>query len=360
MSEALTITADDGETFTRRPRRDRPRQSAEASDDSIEIISSGDSISPDAALADSQRLLKAKDREVAESRRIAREADQRRQAAETEVVRAREAQVVDRQAVVAQAIETAKAEQVAARQALKAAQETGDADAMGDAIEALSGASTRFNQGTAELTWLKAQPKPAPARPNQPGPSPAAQKWLDEHPMYNTDEAYRSTAEGAHNAALRAGKAEGSDAYIQHINQIMERVYGAGHGQSEDGMTQPEEGHRPVNNQQRRPTPSAVPPSRGASGSGGGWKTVHTELGDLLVQDRPDGTRGVRFPNAKVESDFKEGAMLDKRASHSPEAFKKALAEYTNEHIMIAQEIAAGGSGDLIRGEGRTYGRDDA
>lgn len=359
MSEALTIATDEGEGFTRQPRRERAQRTREVSDDPVEIIASGDTMSPEVALADSRQQLQSKDREVAEARRVAREATQREQAAQAEVARARESQVVDRQAVVAQAIETAKAEQSSARQALKTAQETGDADAMADAVEALSGASTRFNQATGELAWLKTQPKSAATpQQNQHTPTPAAQKWLDEHPRYHSDEAYRSTAEGAHNAALRAGKAAGSDAYIQHIDQIMERVYGAGHGQSDDGMTQPEEA-RPMNNQQRRPAPSAVPPSRNSGGSGGGWKTIKTELGDLLVQDRPDGTRGVRFPNAKVESDFKEGAMLDKRASHSPEAFKKALAEYTNDHIKIAEEIAEGGTGDLIRGDGRTYGRDD-
>lgn len=362
MSEALTITADNGETFVRQPRRDRPdRPARETAEPSVSIEGAVQTISPEDALADSRTQLQAKDREVAESRRLAREAQQREAAALAEVTRARETQVVDRQAVVAQAIETAKAEQLTARAAIRSAQETGDPEALSDAIEQLSGASTRFNQASGELAWLKTQPKPPPPT-RQHQPSASAQKWLDEHPRYNTDEAYRSTAEGAHASALRANKTEGSDAYIQYIEQIMTKVYGEGHGQSDDGMAPPDQGEqRPMNGpQQRRLAPTGVPPSRGGgNGSGGGWKTVATELGDLLVQDRPDGTMGVRFPNAKVQSDFHEGAMLDKRASHGPEGFNQALAEYVKEHVAIAREIAAGGNGDLVRGEGRTYGRDD-
>lgn len=357
MSDSLTITADTGETFTRQSRRDRPERQREPDGPTVSIEGAGDTITPEAALADSREQLQAKDRQVADARRIARDADQRRVAAEAEVQRARETQVVDRQSVVAQAMETAKAEQSAARIALRTAQETGDAEAMASAVEALSGATYRFSQANGELDHLKAMPKPQ-ARPpqQQSGRSTDAQRWLDEHPRFETDRKYRGVAIDAHNEAIAKGNREGSREYVDYIDRVMTDEFGEGHGRDDNDGHQQEPVRRsmpePRNNRQGS---TAVPPSRQSSQASGGYKTVRTPLGDLLVQDRSDGTRGIRFPNAKVQSDFEEGAMLDKRASHSPEDFKKALAEYANEQVNIAHEIAAGGSGDLVVGDGRSF-----
>lgn len=344
MSETLTL--DGGETIVRQPRRDRAeRREPSQPETTIEI-------SPTEALADSRSQLQAKDREVADARRAATVAQQRQQALEAEVQQARVAQVSDRQTLVGQAMESAKVEQAAARAAMRNAQEMGDAEAMAAAVEALSGATYRFSQSSGELEYLKAQARVQP-RQTQSGRSPDAQRWLDEHPRFGADKAYQGRAIVAHNDALAAGMADGSREYVDFIERELTTHYGEGHGaiqQQEQTMQEP-----------ARPRATALPPSRGAGGqsAGGGWKTVSTELGDLLVQERSDGTRGIRFPNAKVQSDFEEGAMLDKRASHSPEAFRRALGEYVNDHIEIAREIANGGTGDMVRGDGRTYGRDD-
>lgn len=359
MSDTLTLGQ--SEPVVRQPHQRREPREPDASATIIE--SGGEHLSPEAALADSQRQLQDRDRQVADARRQAREADQRRAAAETEVVRARETQAVDRQAVVAQALEGAKSEQSAAKMAKRAARESGDIDAEMAADEALGAATFRASQATAELDYLKTQPKPA-AHQQQQGagtPSAAAQKWLDDHPRYFSDEAYQATAQGAHGAAIRAGNPEGSAQYISYIDQLMTRVYGEGHGQPDDGMTQPET-PRPMAHQPtlRQSGSTSVPPSRAGNGqgAGGGWRNVETPLGSLLVQNRPDGTRGVRFPNAKVQSDFEEGASLDKRYHTGEKGRNLALAEYTNEQLTIAAEIAAGGNGDLVRGEGRTFGRE--
>lgn len=353
MSDTLTIGTD--QPVIRQPRQRREPREPDAPATIIE--SGGDILTPEAALADSQRQLQDKDRQVADARRQTREAEQRRVAAEGEVARARETSATDRQAVVGQALEGAKSEQNAAKMAKRAARESGDIDAEMAADEALGAATFRASQATAELEYLRSQPKPvAQQRQGAGQPSQAAQKWLDEHPRYFSDEAYQATAQGAHGAALRAGKPEGSQDYVQYIDQIMARVYGEGHGQPDDGMIQPET--RPMA-QPRQSGSTSVPPSRSGNGqgAGGGWKTVNTELGPLLVQDRADGTRGVRFPNARVQSDFEEGAALDKRYHASPDGQKRALSDYVNEHINIAHEIAAGGNGDLVHGEGRTFGR---
>ena len=343
MSETVTVTTESGETFVRQSRAQRePREPA------VQIETN---ISPEGAVADAREQLQAKDRQVAEARREAREADQRRQAAEAEVVRARETQAVDRQSVVAQALEGARSELTAAKMAIRSAREMGDVDAELAAQEAFQGATYRIAQANGELEHLKAQPRPS-AQPRQTGRSAESQKWLDEHPRFNTDRKYRGVAIDAHNEALRNGLAEGGRDYVDHIDRVMTQEFGDGHGQEDGGEQQ---GARPVHNQPRRSGSTSLPPSRGGGSGSGGWKTERTPLGDLLVQDRSDGTRGIRFPNAKVQSDFEEGAMLDKRASRSPEDFRRALAEYANEQVEISREIAAGGNGDLVIGEGRSF-----
>jgi hypothetical protein len=342
MSDTVTITADNGDTYVRQPRNRRER-------DAPEVHVEAEVITPELAVEDAREQLQAKDRQVAEARRVAREADQRRQAAEAQVIQAQEGRVNDRQTVVAQALEGAKSEQAAAKLAIRSAREMGDVDAELAAQEAFQGSTYRIAQATGELEYLRAQPRPS-AQPQRTGRSAEAQQWLDDHPRFNTDRVYRGVATDAHNEALREGHSEGSRSYVDYIDQIMTREFGEGHGQAEDNQ----QGARPMAQPARRPGSTSLPPSRGG-GTGSGWKTVKTELGDLLVQERSDGTRGIRFPNAKTQADFEEGALLDKRASRSPEDFKRALAEYANEHVIIAQEQADGGNGDIVRGDGRAF-----
>ena len=82
MSESLTITADSGDTFVRQPRRERPERTAREPDAPATTIE----VTPEEVVADSRQQLQAKDREVAEARRVAREAEQRAAAAQAEVV----------------------------------------------------------------------------------------------------------------------------------------------------------------------------------------------------------------------------------------------------------------------------------
>ena len=117
MSDSVTITADNGDTYVRQPRQRGQREARETPEVHIEA----EVVTPEAAVEDARSQLQAKDRQVADARRIAREADQRRQAAEAQVVQARENQVNDRQTVVAQALDGAKSEQTSAKLAISAA-----------------------------------------------------------------------------------------------------------------------------------------------------------------------------------------------------------------------------------------------
>lgn len=339
MSEALNIPGT--ETVTRRSRRERPEREVhrEAEAPAAVIEGMAENMTPEAALADTRQQLEQQDRTVAEERRLRREAEQRAQAAERRVGQAEAVRATDRQSVVASALEAAKAEQTNARAQLKAAMEMGDSDGVAQATESLSGATFRLSQSTAELEWLKNQPKPQPGATQEHKPTGRAQRWLDEHPAFHSDDAYRSTAEGAHNAAVRAGKAEGSEAYIQHIEDIMVRVYGEGHGQA---GTSNNDGGKPMNRGARG---DAVPPSRGASSGSGGWQKIRTPAGELLVQKRADGSKGIKFTSADQQSAFQEFAELA----------KMSLAEYAADQLEIADEIAAGGSGDFVRGDGETF-----
>lgn len=348
MSESLTIPAHT-DTVSRQVRRDRPDRQARYEPETPETtIEVADGPSPEAIIADGARQLQEKDREVAESRRIAREAQQREQAARREVEQARANQVTDRQAIIAQALEGAVAEQRAARATIRSARDAGDVDAEMSAVEALSAATFRVTQATAELEAAKSMRAAQPQQTQQQSayaPSPEAQKWLDEHPRYNTDRVYRGAAHEAHNEAVRQGMPSGSPQYIDYIERVMTAEFGENHGQAQSGGRS-----QPVPNERDR-GPSArdgVPPSRGAGGGvNGGFQQVRTALhkDPVMVQRGANGSMKIRFSSTEQQKDFQEGA----------DTCRMSLADYVLDHINVADEISAGGSGDLVRGEGAKF-----
>lgn len=330
MSETLTV---ENEPATRRSRRERPeREIHRESEPSVQIEDVSEQITPEQALADVQQQLKDRDRQLADERRAKQQEVQARQRAEATAAQANSARTTDRTSVVASAIEAAQAEQAAAELALTQAHEMGDIKGVAAATKLLSGATYRLTQATAELEWLKNQPKPAEQR--QPdAPSEAAQRWLQDHPAFYSDEAYRSTAEGAHNSALRAGHAAGSQPYIQHIEGIMRQVYGEGHGQG--GGTPRREAPRQASRG------DSLPPSRGGS-SGGGYKRVNIPtLGEVQYLDRSDGTRSIKFTSAAQAETFREGAEIS----------RMSLAQYADDQINHMLE----GGGDIKIGDGGRF-----
>lgn len=341
MSESLTIDADPGEVVTRQRRQRPERPEREAPAERVAIEGVDETLSPEAALADSARQLQDRDRAVAEERRRARDAEQRARAAEAEAANARVARVTDHQAIVGQAIEGAKAEQQSARLAKRAAREAGDIDAEMAADEALGTATFRLSQATAELEALKRQPVQQPQR--QAGRSAAAQQWLDEHPRFNTDRKYRGAAAEAHSEAIRAGNPEGSQEYVDYIDNIMRQEFGENHGRED----QPDRGQQPMNNPGRAAS-TTVPPSRGSGGqTQGGFRPVKTLLDQepLHVQRQPGGGMRIRFASARQQADFEEGAAT----------CRMSLADYVQDQIRIVEEREAGGTGDLVTGEGARF-----
>lgn len=330
MSESLTVDAEP----TRRSRRDRPeREIHRESEPSVQIEAVSEQISPEQALADAQQQLKDRDRQLAEERRLKQQEVQARQKAENTAAQANVARQTDRTSVVSSAIEAAQAEQAAAELALTQAHESGDIKGVAAATKLLSGATYRLSQASAELDWLKNQPKPQGPTQQPDAPSEAAQKWLQDHPAFYSDEAYRSTAEGAHNSAVRAQHAPGSPSYIQHIEGIMTRVYGEGHGQ---GEAAPRREAAPT--REASPRGDSLPPSRGRSSGGGYQKVSIPTLGEVQYLDRSDGTRSIRFTSAAQAETFREGAEIS----------RMTLAQYADDQINHMLE----GGGDLKHGDG--------
>lgn len=345
--------------ITRRSRADRPARQVHRDDaperPSVTVEGMEQQVSPEDALANSRQQLTAKDQQIARERQQRVDAERRAAAAESTGATAR-------QTVLGSLVETAKAEQAQARAAMKAAREAGDVDAEADAVEALSSATGRLGQAAGELEWLKTQPKPQPT-PNTNGqangPSAAAQRWLDEHPRYQTDVDYKRYANGLHNEAVSERNLQaGTQEYIDFIERGMTDHYGEGHGHGEQGR------------QQMREAPSrgdTVPASRGGGGGGSassaGWKTVRIPLGhngsmaEVLYQDRSDGSRGIKFKRLEDQANFKEGAR-----TVYPRLYEKdenlALAEYTQEQIQMNLEGYQDEQGPYMKtGDGQTFGR---
>lgn len=347
MSDSLTI---DPATPARAPRRDRPdrQPSYERDAEPATTFEVADNPSPEDVVADGARQLLEKDREVQEARRVAREQSQEAARARQDADQARAGQVADRQAIVAQALEGANAEMAAAEMALQSAIETGDARAQVAASKAIGAATFRMSQASAELEAMKtARPQLQRTQSQQTSHiSARAQQWLDGHPRYNTDKAYKAMAQMGHNEAQQMGYSFDSQEYIDHIERILTDQYGENHGH----VPSADQGRTPQVNNPR--TPSArdgVPSSRSAGGSvnNGGFQQVRTQLhkDPILVQRGANGAMKIRFTSKEQQEDFQTGA----------DTCRMPLADYVQDHIAITDEIAAGGSGDLVRGEGARF-----
>ena len=346
MSEALTIEhdGDAGQEPRRggqRPQREARHQQADPV--TIELPSAEDD--SEAIVAASARQIQQHDRQVAESRRVAAAAQARANAAEQALQQTNVARMNDQEALLAGVLESSTNEMAAARLAIRSAREVGDTDAEADAIQALSQATYRQSQVTGELGQLRAMKQQVP-RPRQQqtqnGPTPEAQAWIDSHPAYLTDMVYRGAANEAHNTAIAAGLPEGSQAYVDHIDNLMEQHFGEGHGQS-GRPVQPQRRDADVRN-------TSLPPSRGQGAGAGGYKRIQTILTKepLLVQERAGNAMSVKFFSDEQRRDFQEGA----------DACRMPLQEYVLDQINIAKERDAGGTGDLITTEGARYGSD--
>ena len=246
------------------------------------------------------------------------------------------------------AIESAKSDGEAAALALRTAREAGDFEAEVAAQRRLNAADFRFNQASAELQWLKNQPKPQAQQSGGRQITPEAKRWLDEHPRYFTDPGYAAAAGAFDQEAVRSGLGEGSQAYVDYIERKMTALFGEGHGHAADGTG------RQQMAEPRQVRGDAAPPSRGTHGGGdsGGWRKVTTPLGEVLMQQTPTGGRRYRMSD-EVKSNMIQGAQLERTYDRDPD---KTLANYVDSHVTMAMEDYTDADGRYYkRGDGETY-----
>lgn len=330
------------EVITRRSRGERParevhREEVEAPGPTI-VYEGGEAsdIDPSQALAESRRQMQDTERRLAEERRLRSAAEQNARQATAQAATARQ---TDRQAVLQSAITGAEGEINGAEAAYRAAREAGDVDAELVAQRALNTASARLQQAQGELAWTKQQAQNAPQQPGQPGPSEAAQAWLDAHPLYFQDDEYQAMAHVADKRALAAGHKGGSESYVAAVEKFMADKYGEGHGQIG--------GDPPQMKTPSRDRGGELAPTRRATpgGNNGGYKeAVIPKFGKIGYREEA-GQKGfqrrVRFASAEQRATLEEFANVN----------KMSFDDYVNDLILCHEE----GHTDLIHGDGSRH-----
>lgn len=334
--------------ITRRSRSERPAREVHRKETAPGVtIELPDQISPEDALAETQRQLKESDQRNADARRQQREAEERARRAEAAAAQATTTQQSGRLTAVTSAVDTAKALKAAALAQYKAAREAGDIEAEVQANDHLSVANTELMRAQTELEWLKSQPAPAAQPQPQAGPSDAAKRWIEDHPEFNVAGAYRRAALGAHEEAVARGLRTDSQDYVDYIDQIMANEFGEGHGK---GQSQRQQKEPPVRDRSNTRS-DAAPPSRSSAGGQSGWREVVTDLGTITFRDEPGGGRRIRFADRATADNFEEGAKTSFGRLYERNA-AEALKDFAEGHI---EEFLEGGE-TIKRGDGRRMG----
>ena len=286
------------------------------------------------ALAQSQRALK--DHEATARReRAERVAAQRRaEDAERRLQESQAGRVEDRAAALRAELDSAKTARDAASAAYRAARETGDIDGEQAAIELLTAANVNIRAGEADLARHGVAPRAdggaAPRAPQQPTQqfTPETQAWIDAHPQFMTDPAYRAACAGADQLARARGLAVDTPEYFRYVERTIAReLNGERDTQQENRMDRGNSG---------------APPSRGSS-NGPGSRIVQTDIGQMRVTSGANGKLSIAFPNAHERGDFEEAARI----------CNMKLADYCLEQVKIDEDRRRNRPTGLITGDGR-------
>jgi hypothetical protein len=310
------------------------------------------------ALQAAQRALEQANQRATAQEAAARAAHSENARLRDQQARQARASITDRKAVLAQATEAADTDLSRAKMALKAAYDAGDPEAMGAAQEAIASATYRKSQAAGELATIDArlQAEPtsgaaAPAGQPQPAaggyaPDQRARQWMDQHPRFDADPGYKATALALHNEAGQT-HGFGSDAYYNHLNTGLARVYGESHGELPGGQQ--------MQRQDGGNTSSAAPTNRGGGGSqSGSFKAVQTGLGVVNVARNQAGGMRISFADPSVRENMEEGAKICFPGQWAKDP-QKALAEYVGEQVRIAEERNGGGTAGMVNGDGAIY-----
>ena len=274
----------------------------------------------------------AKSREaVQRSEQAARDAQQRDQQAQAEIQRLRASQQQDQAAVLAGVVEAATAERDRSAHLWQQAMEAGDFPAAAKYNAELATASARLDRATADLAVSKAgaaQRQQQPQQQGQPAVSNRSQEWINSHPEFNR---HRDALILKHQELVNDGVQADSPRYFRELDSEYDRLTGKGGDLAggDRGMSDRSFG--------------GATPSRGSSSGGSSPNTVQTELGPVGVRV-VKGQKLLSIPQHLREA-FDEGAKV----------CGMTVSDYAYEQVRAAEEMKAGGSGGLIRSEGRTY-----
>jgi hypothetical protein len=225
---------------------------------------------------------------------------------------------------------------------VEAARETGDTKAERLALTNYQRAVAKHDQAAGELDRLaRGGPVPGASAATE-QMHPTVQAWVDSHPRYHTDNAYRAAAQAAAFEAEQLGFAPGDSRYTAHVDTVLKARGFDGNGNG-DGQQRANGGGVNGNRQQ---SGGGAPPAGRGTGGGVAAKTVTTPLGKFTYRDGRDQQgrphRFINFPDKQTADDFKEWAEVN----------KCTVEEYANEFVKIAAERAEGGEiGLQIGGE---------
>jgi hypothetical protein len=317
------LTGGGENTGTRRTQRTEP---AAIVDGDVDLNGDDDAAG---ALAQSQRALK--DHEATARReRAERVAAQRRaEDAERRLQESQAGRVEDRAAALRAELDSAKTARDAASAAYRAARESGDMDGEQAAIELLTAANVNIRAGEADLARHGAAPRAdggaAPRAPQQATQqfTPETQAWIDAHPQFMTDPAYRAACAGADQLARARGLAVDTPEYFRYVERTIAReLNGERDTQQENRMDRGNSG---------------APPSRGSS-NGPGSRIVQTDIGQMRVTSGANGKLSIAFPNAHERGDFEEAARI----------CNMKLADYCHEQVKIDDDRRHGRATGLV------------
>jgi hypothetical protein len=139
---------------------------------------------------------------------------------------------------------------VTAKERLKQAYESGDAEKITDAQEALTEAKLKIKQyenfrpslQEEESVVQQSQQYQVPPAP-QPVIDPKAEAWKDKNPWFGTDEEMTALALGLHEKLVRSGVDPRSDDYYDRVNATMRKRFP---DYFEDEPTQTREAEKPA------------------------------------------------------------------------------------------------------------------
>lgn len=188
---------------------------------------------------------------------------------------------------ISNALTAAQQEVESAKRELAERSAAGDFAAVADATFKMQQAANRVMQAEQQGAYLKeakadytARAEQQQRQADQPRVTPRIQQWIDAHPRFRSDAAYRQAAMGADSLARLKGIEVESDAYFTFVEEQL------GERQASGGQTPA----APRGSSAAAPPSRSVPPAAG----GGTSRTVHLTA---LEREYADITMGSRYPD---------------------------------------------------------------